>query len=114
MVPALCPLDAYMAFFKFRKSGGDPVAAAASPAESVEALRRRALHRLIGAAVLVLAGVIGACVARGAEAWTAAIAGAAAHVAAGRAAAAARPGGAIIAGDLIEHLRVLARPGSTL
>lgn len=59
MVPALCPLDAYMAFFKFRKSGGDPVAAAASPAESVEALRRRALHRLIGAAVLVLAGVIG-------------------------------------------------------
>jgi NAD(P)H-hydrate repair Nnr-like enzyme with NAD(P)H-hydrate dehydratase domain len=62
----------------------------------------------------VLAGVIGACVARGAEAWTAAIAGAAAHVAAGRAAAAARPGGAIIAGDLIEHLRVLARPGSTL
>lgn len=62
----------------------------------------------------VLAGVIGACVARGAEAWTAAIVGAAAHVAAGRSAAAARPGGAIIAGDLIEHLRVLARPGSTL
>ena len=62
----------------------------------------------------VLAGVIGACLARGADAWTGAIAGAAAHVAAGRAAAAARPGGAIIAGDLIEHLAVLARPGSAL
>ncbi|MGI9116404.1 MAG: NAD(P)H-hydrate dehydratase, partial [Gaiellales bacterium] len=62
----------------------------------------------------VLAGVIGACLARGADAWTAAIAGAAAHVAAGRAAAAARSGGAIIAGDLIEHLDVLARPGSAL
>lgn len=48
-----------MAFFKFRKSGGDPFTAAASPAESVEALRKRALHRLIGSAVLVLAGVIG-------------------------------------------------------
>ena len=59
MVLGPCPLDAYMAFFKFRKSGGDPVAAAASPAESVEALRKRALHRLIGSAVLVLAGVIG-------------------------------------------------------
>jgi NAD(P)H-hydrate epimerase len=62
----------------------------------------------------VLAGIFGACVARGADAWTAAVAGAAAHVAAGRAAAATRPGGAIIAGDLIEHLAVLAQPGSTL
>jgi NAD(P)H-hydrate epimerase len=62
----------------------------------------------------VLSGIIGACVARGADAWTAAIVGAAAHVRAGRAAAASRPGGAIIAGDLIEHLVVLARPGSTL
>jgi NAD(P)H-hydrate epimerase len=62
----------------------------------------------------VLAGVIGACMARGADAWTAASAGAAAHVAAGRAAAAARPGGAIIAGDLLEHLAVLAQPGSSL
>lgn len=62
----------------------------------------------------VLAGVIGACIARGADAWTAAVAGAAAHVAAGRAAAAARPGGAIMAGDLIEHLVVLAQPGSAL
>ena len=62
----------------------------------------------------VLSGIIGACVARGADTWTAAIAGAAAHVAAGRAAAATRPGGAIIAGDLIEHLVVLAQPGSPL
>ena len=47
-----------MAFFKFRKAGDD---SAASPrqAESIEAMRRRAKHRLIGAAVLVLAGVVG-------------------------------------------------------
>ena len=62
----------------------------------------------------VLAGIIGACIARGADGWTAAIAGAAAHVAAGRAATATRPGGAIIAGDLLEHLAVLAQPGSAL
>ena len=48
-----------MAFFKFRKGGGDTVSAAASPAESVEVLRKRARQRLIGAALLVLAGVIG-------------------------------------------------------
>ena len=50
-----------MAFFKFRKAGEEP-AAAAAPApqpESVEVMRRRAMHRLLGAAVLVLAGVIG-------------------------------------------------------
>ena len=47
-----------MAFFKFRK-GGDDSPAAAPKAESVEALRRRARHRLIGAAVLVLLGVVG-------------------------------------------------------
>lgn len=62
----------------------------------------------------VLSGVIGACAARGADAWTAASAGAAAHVRAGRAAAASRPDEAIIAGDLLEHLAVLARPGSPL
>ena len=47
-----------MAFFKLLKAGDD---AAASPrqTESVEAMRRRARHRLIGAAVLVLAGVVG-------------------------------------------------------
>src|SRR3954454_12695679 len=47
-----------MAFFKFRKGNGAAPAATAQP-ESVEALRRRARHRLIGAAVLVLVGVIG-------------------------------------------------------
>ncbi|MDB5857307.1 MAG: Sporulation domain protein, partial [Ramlibacter sp.] len=47
-----------MALFKLRKKVDEPVAAA-SPAESVDAMRRRARHRLIGAVVLVLAGVIG-------------------------------------------------------
>lgn len=47
-----------MAFFKFRK-GGDEQAAPAPASESVEAMRTRARHRLIGAAVLVMAGVIG-------------------------------------------------------
>ncbi len=46
-----------MAFFKFRKPGDDT--AAAAPAESVEVMRRRARHRLIGAVVLVLIGVVG-------------------------------------------------------
>ena len=47
-----------MAFFKFRKGGDDKTAPPPKP-ESVDAMRKRALHRLIGAAVLVLAGVIG-------------------------------------------------------
>ncbi|MDM0056900.1 SPOR domain-containing protein [Variovorax fucosicus] len=52
-----------MAFFKFRargpqaNEGRSPPAAV--PAESVEAMRRRARHRLLGAAVLVLVGVVG-------------------------------------------------------
>lgn len=48
-----------MALFKSRKKKVDEPVAAASPAESVEVMRRRARHRLIGAVVLVLAGVIG-------------------------------------------------------
>ena len=53
-----------MAFFKFRSSGpqgneGRNAAVPAPPAESIEAMRRRARHRLLGAAVLVLLGVIG-------------------------------------------------------
>ena len=47
-----------MAFFKFRKDGEEPTAPASAP-ESVETLRKRARYRLAGAAVLVLAGVIG-------------------------------------------------------
>ncbi|MCF8208089.1 MAG: SPOR domain-containing protein [Rhodoferax sp.] len=47
-----------MAFFKFRKGGDDQVAPVPAP-ESVEAMRRRARHRLVGAALLVLLGVVG-------------------------------------------------------
>ena len=47
-----------MAFFKFRKNAGDSSATSAPP-DSVEVMRKRAKHRLIGAAVLVLVGVIG-------------------------------------------------------
>ncbi len=48
-----------MAFFKFRKGGDRQQTAASVHPESVEAMRRRAKHRLIGAAVLVIAGVVG-------------------------------------------------------
>ena len=47
-----------MAFFKFRKGGDEPSSAPAH-AESIEVMRTRAKHRLLGAAVLVLIGVIG-------------------------------------------------------
>jgi DedD protein len=47
-----------MAFFKFRKGGDEHPTPATAP-ESVEALRKRARHRLIGAALLVLMGVVG-------------------------------------------------------
>jgi DedD protein len=47
-----------MAFFKFRKSGEEHSTPVPAP-ESVEAMRTRARHRLIGASVLVLLGVIG-------------------------------------------------------
>ena len=47
-----------MAFFKFRKGGDEHPTPAQAP-ESVEAMRKRARHRLIGAAVLVALGVIG-------------------------------------------------------
>ena len=60
----------------------------------------------------VLAGVLAACLARGADPWTAAAAAAALHVDAGRRAAARAQGGAIIAGDLIGCLRAPDRPGS--
>ena len=47
-----------MALFKLRK-GRDESPVPVAPAQTVEAMRRRAMHRLIGAAILVLAGVIG-------------------------------------------------------
>ena len=47
-----------MAFFKFRK-GGDEHPTPPLATESVEVLRKRARHRLIGASILVLAGVVG-------------------------------------------------------
>ncbi len=52
-----------MAFFKFRlpnqNAGEGSGNTSNTPAESVEALRRRARHRLIGASVLVVIGVVG-------------------------------------------------------
>ena len=50
-----------MSFFSFRRSRTSPAkpAAAVAASESVEVVRRRARQRLIGAAVLVLIGVIG-------------------------------------------------------
>ena len=47
-----------MAFFKFRK-GGDDHATTTTPPNTVEAMRKRAKHRLIGASILVLLAVIG-------------------------------------------------------
>ena len=51
-----------MAFFKFRLPGNAATGAAeaqtVSPGESVEAVRRRARHRLIGAVVLVFVAVV--------------------------------------------------------
>ena len=52
-----------MAFFKFRLPGqqtSEPQGNHSnSPAESVDVMRRRARHRLIGASVLVIVGVVG-------------------------------------------------------
>lgn len=50
-----------MPFFNFRRNGSSPPSGTAPAAqhESVEVIRQRAMHRLIGAAVLVLAGVVG-------------------------------------------------------
>ena len=47
-----------MALFKTRKGGDEPQATHRQP-ESVEAIRTRARHRLIGAGVLVLVAIIG-------------------------------------------------------
>ena len=47
-----------MAFFKFRKRTDEPSALPVPP-ESIEVMRKRAKHRLLGAALLVLVGVLG-------------------------------------------------------
>ncbi|ABE43543.1 SPOR domain-containing protein [Polaromonas sp. JS666] len=50
-----------MPFFNFRRGGSNaaPTAGSAVQTESVEVVRKRAKHRLIGSAVLVLIGVVG-------------------------------------------------------
>ena len=50
-----------MSFFNFRRAGASSAggAAATSQTETVETIRKRAKHRLIGSAVLVLAGIVG-------------------------------------------------------
>jgi DedD protein len=50
-----------MPFFNFRRGGSNtaPAAGSAAQTESVEVIRKRAKHRLIGSAVLVLIGVVG-------------------------------------------------------
>ncbi|HEY8359951.1 MAG TPA: SPOR domain-containing protein, partial [Ramlibacter sp.] len=45
--------------FKKLRKGADDRVAPKPPADSIEAMRRRARHRLIGAVVLVLAAVVG-------------------------------------------------------
>src|SRR6478752_2528760 len=47
-----------MALFKFRKAADETAGTRQQP-ESIEAMRKRAKHRLIGAGVLVLVGVVG-------------------------------------------------------
>ncbi len=50
-----------MPFFNFRRGGSSaaPTAGSAAQTENLEVMRKRARHRLIGAAVLVLLGVVG-------------------------------------------------------
>ena len=48
-----------MLFFNFRRGDSSTATLQAAAPESADVLRRRAKHRLIGSAVLVLAGVIG-------------------------------------------------------
>ena len=48
-----------MPFFNFRRASSPPPNAAAVQPESMDVIRKRAKHRLIGAAVLVLVGVVG-------------------------------------------------------
>ena len=48
-----------MSFFNLRRGGSSSKSQPGAPAESLDIIRKRAKHRLIGAAVLVLIGVVG-------------------------------------------------------
>ena len=48
-----------MSFFNLRRGGSSSQSQSGVPAENLDTVRKRAKHRLIGAAVLVLAGVVG-------------------------------------------------------
>jgi DedD protein len=48
-----------MSFFNLRRGGSSSQTQSGAPAENLDTVRKRAKHRLIGAAVLVLVGVVG-------------------------------------------------------
>lgn len=48
-----------MSFFNLRRGGSISQSQSGAPAENLDTVRKRAKHRLIGAAVLVLVGVVG-------------------------------------------------------
>ena len=48
-----------MSFFNLRRGGSSSQSQSGVPAENLDTVRKRAKHRLIGAAVLVLVGVVG-------------------------------------------------------
>ena len=48
-----------MSFFNLRRGGSTSQSQSGAPAEHLDTVRKRAKHRLIGAAVLVLVGVVG-------------------------------------------------------
>ena len=48
-----------MSFFNLRRGGSTSQSQTGAPAENLDTVRKRAKHRLIGAAVLVLVGVVG-------------------------------------------------------
>ena len=48
-----------MSFFNLRRGGSNSQSQSGAPAENLDTVRKRAKHRLIGAAVLVLVGVVG-------------------------------------------------------
>jgi len=48
-----------MSFFNLRRGGSTSQSQSGAPAENLDTVRKRAKHRLIGAALLVLVGVVG-------------------------------------------------------